>query len=285
MIQGTTVIREGARRDIVDLILLRGVPFHGRLNCMDFLKRVWPLEEMPSEDHRFRTATGDIATHIGFRDWDDSHLLLERLKLARGPDEEFLRFIEEVVHPLVVPDETEVLSLVAAINGPLGREGYHLVETDRISGKTVYGAKPVTFVRADPDPTPWEKVDRQANAMREQLTLALSHGAAEEGYQVVGHLGREVMISLAQAVIDPSEAIGEDGKRPSETDAVRLLDAYIGRTLPGSGHEALRRAVRGVVQATSAVLHVRSATYKDALLAVELVSATVHLTHILANYP
>ena len=285
MEQGRTVIWEGTRRDIVDTLVLREAHFHGRLDCMDFLKRVWPLDEMPSEDHRFRTATSDIATHMGFGDWDDSHLLLERLKLARGPDDDFLRFIEEVVHPLVVPDEAEALSLVAAINGPLERDGYHLVETDRISGKPVYGAKPATFVRAYPDPTLWEKVDRQANAMREQLTLALLHGAAEEGYQAVGYLGREVMISLAQAVIDPPEAIGEDGKLPSETDAVRLLDAYISRTLPGRSNEALRRAVRGVVQATSAVLHDRSATYKDALLAVELVSASIHITHILANYP
>ena len=285
MEQGRTVIREGTRRGIVDTLVLREAPFHGRLDYMDFLKRIWPLDEMPSEDHRFRTATSDIATHMGFGDWDDSHLLLERLKLARGSDDDFLRFIEEVVHPLVVPDEVEALSLVAAINGPLERDGYHLVETDRISGKPVYGAKPVSFVRAYPDPTLWEKVDRQAETMREQLTLALSRGSAEEGYQVVGHLGREVMISLAQAVIDPAEAICEDGKLPSETDAARLLDAYIGKKLPGRGNEALRRAVRGVVQATSAVLHDRSATYKDALLAVELVSASIHITHILANYP
>ena len=285
MEQGRTAIREGTRRDIVDKIILREVPFHGRLDYMDFLKRVWPLDEMPSEDYRFRTATGDIATHMGFGDWDHSHLLLERLKLARGPDADFLRFLEEVVHPLAVPDDTEALSLVAAINETLKRDGYHLVETDRISGKPVHSAKPATFVRTFPEPTPWEKVDRQANAMREQLTLALMHGEAEEGYQVVGHLGREVMISLAQAVIDPSEAVGEDGEPPSQTDAVRLLDAYIRRTLPGRGNEALRKAVRSIYQATNSVLHDRSATYKDALLAVELVSASVHLTHILANYP
>ena len=281
MEQGRTVIGERTRRDIVDMLVLREVPFHGCLDCIDFLKRVWPLDEMPSEDHRFRTATHDIATHMGFGDWDYSHLLLERLKLAGGPDDDFLRFIETAVHPLVVPDETAALSLVAAINGPLERDGYHLAETDRISGKPIYGATPTGFVRACPDPTSWEKVDRQANAMRDQLMRATS----EEGCQAVGHLGREVMISLAQAVIDPAEAIGEDGKLPSETDAARLLDAYISRTLPGRGNEALRRAVRGVVQATSAVLHDRSATYKDALLAAELVSASIHLTHILANYP
>ena len=274
-------IREGTRRDIVDMLVLRDAPFHGRLGYMDFLKRVWPLDEMPSEDRRFTTASADIATHMGFGDWGDSHLLLERLRLSGGPDDDFLRFLEAVVHPLVVPDETEALNLVATMNRSLERDGFHLVETDRISGKPAYGAKPVSFVRAAPEPTLWEKVDRQATAMREQLTRATS----EEGYQAVGHLGREVMISLAQAVIDPAEAISEDGEPPNETDAARLLDAYIGKTLSGGGNEALRRAVRGVVKATSAVLHDRRATPKDASLISELVSTSVHLVHILATMP
>ena len=261
------------------MLVLRNAPYHGRLDYMDFLKRVWPLDEMPSQDHRFRTASSDIATHMGFGDWDDSHLLLERLRLARGSDDEFLRFLESVVHPLVVPDETEALDLVAAINRSLERDGFHLVEVDRISGKPAFGAKPVSFVRATPEPTLWEKVDRQVAAMRDQVARA----ASEEEYQAVGHLGREVMISLAQAVIDPSEAIGEDGTPPSTTDAARLLDAYIGKTLPGGGNEALRRAVRGAVKATSAVLHDRRATPKDAALVAELVSASVHLMHILAT--
>ncbi len=263
------------------MLVLRDEPFYGRLDFMDFLKRVWPLDEMPSQDHRFKTATSDIATHMRFGDWDDSHLLLERLNLAGGSDDDFLRFIEALVHPLVVTDETEALTLVAAVNGSLERDGFHLVEIDRISGKPAYGAKPVSFVRAAPEPTSWEKVDRQVAAMREQLTRA----ASEEGYQAVGHLGREVMITLAQAVIDPAEAIREDGKPPSETDAAQLLDVYIGKTLTGGGNEALRRAVRGVVKATSAVLHDRKATSKDAALIAELVSASVHLIHILAAMP
>ena len=207
------------------MLVLRDVPFHGRLEYMDFLKRVWSLNEMPSEDRRFTTATADIGTHMSFGDWDDSHLFLERLKLSGGPDDDFLRFLEAVVHPLVVPDEIEALDLVASINRSLERDGFHLVETDRISSKPTYSARPVSFVRVAPEPTLWGKVDRQVTAMREQLARA----ASEEGYQAVGHLGREVMISLAQAVIDPTEAISEDGKAPSETDAAQLLDVYIGR--------------------------------------------------------
>ena len=274
-------IREGTRRDIIDLLVLGDIPFHGRLDMMDFLKRVWPLDEMPSNDHRFKTATADIATHMRFEDWDDSHLLLERLELARGSDTQFLRFTEAVTHPLVVPNETEARSLVNSINQHLERDGLHLVETDRVAERPVYGARPVSFVRPAPEPTLWDKVDRQVIAMRDQFARASS----EEEYQAVGHLGREVMISLAQAVIDPLEAVGDDGRSPSSSDAGRLLEAYIGKTLPGGGNEALRRAVRGTVQATSAVLHDRNATSKDAALATELVSASVHLVHILATQP
>ena len=116
--------------------------------ALAFLKRVWPLDEMPSEDRRFNSATADIATHMRFGDWDVAHLLMERLHLAQGPDDEFLRFLEAVVHPLVVPDESEALTLVTAINGSLERDGFHLVETDRISGKPSYSARPVNFARA-----------------------------------------------------------------------------------------------------------------------------------------
>ena len=181
----------------------------------------------------------------------------------------------------MVSDEAEARTLVDSINQLLERDGLHLVETYRISERVVYGARPVSFVRAAPEPTLWDKVDRQAAAMREQLIWA----ASEEAYQTVGHLGREVMISLAQAVIDPAEGIGDDGRRPSSTDAGRLLDAYVAKTLPGGGNEALRRAVRAIVQATSAVLHDRKATPKDAALAAELVSSSLHLVHILATHP
>ena len=276
--QPRNAIREGTRRDIVDMLVLRDTSFHGRLDCLDFLKRVWPLDEMPSQDSRFKTATADIATHVRFGDWDDAHLLLERLSLARDADDRFMRFIEMVVHPLVVPDETEAVSLVRAVNGHLEGDGFHLVETDRISGKPAFGVRTVSFVRPTPEPTLWEKVDRQVASMREQLRRA----AWEVEYQAVGHRGREVMISLAQAVIAPADAAGENGEPPSRTDAARLLDAYIGKTLPGRGNEDLRRAVRAVVKATSAVVHDRGATHKDAALAAELVSASVYLVHILS---
>ena len=263
------------------MLVMRDASFHGRLDYMDFLQRVWPLDEMPSSDRRFSTATDDIGTHVGFGDWDHSYLLTVRLDLLSQPDEVFLQFVETAVHPMVITDETEALSVAAVINRHLASDGYQLVETDRLSGRPVFEALPSNLLRVDPGPTPWEKVDRQVAAMSARLLRAES----VEDYQSVGHLGREAMISLAQAVIDPTEAIGEDGTLPSTTDASRLLDAYVDKTLPGRNNKRLRTAVRGVVKATSALVHDRNATQKDAALIAELVSSSVHLVHILAKTP
>ncbi len=278
---GQFTIHEVTRRDIVDMLLMRESPYYGRLEDVDFLNRVWPLNEMPSWDTRFRTAMQDIRTHLGFGDWDDSYLLTVRLGLLSESDDVFLRFVETAVHPMVLTDEDDAIDVVSAINRHLSSDGFQLVETERVSGRPVFRAQPFSLLREAREPTSWAKVNRQVASMRNHLLRAES----EEDFQTVGHLGREAMISLAQAVIDPQDAATENGDVPSKTDAKRLLEAYVRQALPGKNNEALRKAVRGVVQATSALVHDRSATRKDAALIAELVGSSVHLVRILATTP
>jgi hypothetical protein len=58
-------ITEFTRTDIVDALLLdKEHPFHGNLDLVSFLKRVWPLDSMPSRDSRFKNASGDIWQHV-----------------------------------------------------------------------------------------------------------------------------------------------------------------------------------------------------------------------------
>jgi hypothetical protein len=94
------------RRNLIDELILIdqtvGEPLSGRLNLVDFLKRIWPLERMPSTDFRFSTAEGDIYQHmINNQDWNLLYLLDTYLGLLKGKDSQFLRFTEELVHPLV----------------------------------------------------------------------------------------------------------------------------------------------------------------------------------------
>jgi hypothetical protein len=48
------------RSTIIDQMLLGERQFHGRMDLMTFLRRVWDLSSMPSTDRRFKNADGDI---------------------------------------------------------------------------------------------------------------------------------------------------------------------------------------------------------------------------------
>ncbi len=134
-------ITEITRRAIVDALILRPKSFHGDLDYMDFLKRIWRLASMPSTDVRFDNAEGDIWKHtVANEDWSVSYLLFDYLKLGSCPDESFVRFIETALHPLVGNDE-EILKRVSEINSFLRADGYRLVQTSEISGRPVFTAK------------------------------------------------------------------------------------------------------------------------------------------------
>src|SRR5512133_1975783 len=56
-------ISQITRRDIFDYIRTEGGPWHGRMDEIGFLGRLYDLEALPSTDSRFRTASGDIFQH------------------------------------------------------------------------------------------------------------------------------------------------------------------------------------------------------------------------------
>jgi len=132
-------ISEVTRRDIVDGLLLNGEPFHGRLDLISFLKRVWPLKSMPSTDHRFSDAEGDIWQHmVRNNDWDASELLYSRLGITEISDEQFAQFLETCVHPLASPDPEKTAKLVAQFNDALRRDGFTIRPAGQLSGRIVY---------------------------------------------------------------------------------------------------------------------------------------------------
>lgn len=133
-------ISEITRRDIVDALLLdKTTPFFGRLDLVSFLKRVWPLEQMSSEDSRFKTADGDIWQHmVNNSDWEYSELLYRRLAIADIPDEQFARFLEACIHPLVVSESERIIQLLALFNDALKNDGFAMRPSGKISGRAIY---------------------------------------------------------------------------------------------------------------------------------------------------
>lgn len=130
------------RKNILDEILLISEDldraFWGKLNLVEFLKRIWPLDSMPAIDYRFKTASEDIWQHVvGNDDWSYIYLFEEYLGLFNCSDEQFRNFLEQLVHPLVRTSETQE-QYVSVINHHLRNDGYQLIAREQISGYPIY---------------------------------------------------------------------------------------------------------------------------------------------------
>lgn len=136
------LITQVTRRKIFDTLILSKVLWEGRLEEPDFLARIYDLDKLPSTDSRYKTAAGDIWQHRvnNPQDWPDDWVFTDsRFGLQHGDDELVLRFLAEMLHPVVRPDEEEVARLLDSFNEALARDGYELYPADWISGHAVYG--------------------------------------------------------------------------------------------------------------------------------------------------
>jgi excisionase family DNA binding protein len=271
-------ITEITRREIIDWLVAGNWDWAGRLQEDDFLSRLYDLNALPSGDSRFQSAAGDIWQHrVNNRDGGDDWIFYDqRFNLLHGPDADFLRFLCETVHPVVRPSVGRALELVNIYNAQLRSDGWELVQSSEISGRPVFRARKTTQdVEIFAQPTGWPKVDRQV----EELRLRLREATSEEQFQSVGHLCREALISVAQAVYDRERYPPPDGVEPSTTDAKRMLDAFISVELPGAGHTNARKHAKAAFDLANDVQHDRTASFRDAALCAE---ATVSVIRIVA---
>lgn len=134
--QGPTLPRQ-IRINILDSIRLEQVVWNGSLDQVAFLERIFELPKLPSHDHRFQDAAGDIWQHcINNDDWDPYWLFSDqRFHLLDGPPEKFLAFLCEVVNPMVRPDRDESLKLVKHFNNQLRLVGWEIYEKEHIAGR------------------------------------------------------------------------------------------------------------------------------------------------------
>jgi AbiJ N-terminal domain 3/Abortive infection C-terminus len=106
---------------------------------------------MPSLDRRFQNAAADIWQHRFNNpgDWLDDWIYDDtRFNLLNGPTDAFLRFLCEVVHPVVRPERNEALGLVQHFNDQLRRDGWNLIEQEKIAGRPRFVAARVQFAHA-----------------------------------------------------------------------------------------------------------------------------------------
>ena len=138
------------RRNIADWISVENVNWSGRLEEPNFLKRIFDVDAMPSHDGRFKTASSDIWQHrVNNNDWSNDWVFDDsRFELMTGPGETFLRFLCEMVHPVVRNDVEEVARLLESVNEFLRPDGVELFESSRISGRPVFAARRLSVQNA-----------------------------------------------------------------------------------------------------------------------------------------
>jgi hypothetical protein len=128
------------RRDIFDYLEAGAAPWHGGLDEITFLSRLYDLDALPSTDPRHPTASQHIAQHrFAFNDWHDTWVFYdERFRLADGPDEVLLGFLAQRVHPLVERNTERAAQIVGELNELLRPDGWMLKGQSDISGRPVY---------------------------------------------------------------------------------------------------------------------------------------------------
>lgn len=109
-------------------------------NELSFLKRLYPLEKMPSSDSRYKNAEGDIIQHtINNDDWELCWVFEDdRFPLQNGTDEDYLRFLIEIFNPEVCIEGEVMNRYFSRIQGLLHEDGYELYASDYVSGKPTY---------------------------------------------------------------------------------------------------------------------------------------------------
>ncbi|MEH6662792.1 MAG: hypothetical protein V7679_14170 [Parasphingorhabdus sp.] len=155
----------------------------------------------------------------------------------------------------------------------------------RIYVRQLFGIAIETLAKRSSVPMPervasgWERVDRALSKAKAQYGLA----SAEEDFQGIGLLCREVIISLAQAVFDAEIHKTTDGVEASKTDANRMIEAYIAHQFPGASFKEVRAHARASLALALNLQHRRTATRQLAALCLEGTASTVAVISIIAR--
>lgn len=258
-------ISEVTRRNIFDEIIEREVLWHGRLSPLQFLERLYDLENLQSCDTRFSNAAEDIWQHCvnNPHDWDDYWVFYdERFNLIQTSDENFIRFLCEMIHPVVRPDEREVDELLSAFNSHLEADGWEIAAITQISGRPVFAGRRKIFGSAialssskpvlEISDYISQQITRMESSINKDTELAI--GTAKDFVETIcktilenfGETAKANLHELVQQVLNkfslvpdniPKKAKGEEIIKKMHGNLVNLsLELAELRNIYGSGH-------------------------------------------------
>lgn len=233
----------------------------GTLDDVEFLSRLFDLQSLPSTDSRFDTAAGDIWQHtVNNEDYERDWVFTDkRFDLLEGPAEQFLRFLCEIVHPVVRPNRDDALKLVAHFNDQLKAAGWELGEEERIAGRPRFtwrrmasgDARAVGRARnvADALDAGWmaKEIERLEHAIDRDPALAI--GTAKELVETCC----KTVLGRRNIPYTKSEDLGELTKKLAKE--LKLVPEGI--TDETKGAENIRMILRNLTQLTNNLAQLR----------------------------
>lgn len=118
-----------------------GIQWWGNLDEVEFLQRLYKLENMPSSDDRYANALEDIRQHrYNNDDWENDYVFTDERFELQSSEMKLLHFLAETLHPEVRTDRDEINQIRSNLNDLLRPDLYELRQVEVISGKPVYGA-------------------------------------------------------------------------------------------------------------------------------------------------
>ena len=258
--ESTNLARQ-VRINIIDGLQLENAVWYGCLNDVEFLSRLIDLQKLPSSDSRFKDAAGDIWQHcINNDDWNPDWIFSDdRFKLIDGPADTFLRFLCEVVHPVVRPDRDEALKLVTHFNDQLRPARWEIYEEERIAGRPRFyyrqissnGTRAVTRARTVADSldagSMAKEIERLEHALDHDPALAI--GTAKELVETCC----KTILAKRGVSITKSDNLGNLTKKL--TKELRLVPDGI--TDEAKGADTIRQILRNLTQITSNLAQLR----------------------------
>jgi hypothetical protein len=103
------------------------------------------------------------------------------------------------------------------------------------------------------EPTGWDRVDEQIAQLREKCATART----VDDFKGIGHLCREVFVSLASACFDPARHWPKDEEPPAGVK--ERLDAAVEKEAAGSDNKKMRKALKAHLDVANALQHDQAA--------------------------
>lgn len=134
------IFRNGIEKDEIFQTITMVYPYYGRVEEIDFLKRLYELDKMPSSDSRFPNAEAEIVQHIvNNSDYIECWVFEDRrFQLMDGSDEVYLKFLCEIFHPAVRYEKGYWKEFLDETNRLLQNDGYELYPAKQISNHDIY---------------------------------------------------------------------------------------------------------------------------------------------------